>query len=45
MLVTSLSNIFSNSMGCLFVLSVVSFAVQKLLSLIGSPKMVVIFKL
>ena len=42
MLVTSFSNIFSNSMGCLFVLSVVSCPVQKLLSLIRSQKRVVI---
>ena len=30
----SLENIFSHSVGCLFVLSMISFAVQKLLSLI-----------
>ena len=30
----SLANIFSHSVGCLFVLSMISFAVQKLLSLI-----------
>ena len=34
--VISFANIFSRSVGCLFVLSVVSFAVQKLLSLIRS---------
>ena len=34
--VISFSNIFSHSVGCLFVLSMVSFAVQKLLSLIRS---------
>ena len=32
----SLENIFSHSVGCLFVLSMVSFVVQKLLSLIRS---------
>ena len=34
--VTSFSNILSHSIGCLFILLVVSFAVQKLLSLIRS---------
>ena len=34
--VISFANIFSHSVGCLFVLSMVSFAVQKLLSLIRS---------
>ena len=34
--VTSFANIFSHSVGCIFVLSVVFFAVQKLLSLIRS---------
>ena len=34
--VTSFANIFSHSVGCLFVLLMVSFAVQKLLSLIRS---------
>ena len=34
--VISFANIFSHSVGCLFVLSMVSFAVQKLLYLIGS---------
>ena len=34
--VASFANIFSNSEGCLFVLFMVSFAVQKLLSLIRS---------
>ena len=33
-LVASFANIFSHSVGCLFVLFLVSFAVQKLLSLI-----------
>ena len=32
----SFANIFSDSVGCLFVFSIVSFAVQKLLSLITS---------
>ena len=36
LLVISFANIFSHSVGCLFVLSVVSFAVKKLLSLISS---------
>uniref|UniRef100_A0A8C9CQZ2 Uncharacterized protein n=1 Tax=Phocoena sinus TaxID=42100 RepID=A0A8C9CQZ2_PHOSS len=34
--VTSFANIFSHSTGCLFILFMVSFAVQKLLSLIRS---------
>ena len=34
LLVVSFANIFSQSVGCLFVLFVVSFAVQKLISLI-----------
>ena len=34
--VASFANIFSHSVGCLFILLMVSFAVQKLLSLIGS---------
>ena len=34
--VTSSANIFSHSMGCLFIFFMVSFAVQKLLSLITS---------
>ena len=32
LLVTSFANIFSHSVGCLFILFMVSFAVQKLLS-------------
>ena len=36
MLVASFANIFSHSVGCLFVLFMVFFAVQKLLSLIRS---------
>ena len=34
--VASFANIFSQSIGCLFILFMVSFAVQKLVSLIGS---------
>ena len=34
--ISSFANIFSHSVGCLFVLFMVSFAVQKLLSLIRS---------
>ena len=34
--VASFANIFSNSVGCLFILCMVSFAVQQLLSLIRS---------
>ena len=34
LLVISFANIFSHLVGCLFILSVVSFAMQKLLSLI-----------
>ena len=36
LLITSLANIFSLSVGCLFVLFMVSFAVQKLIRLIRS---------
>ena len=36
LLVTLFANIFSHSLGCLFVLLMVSFARQKLLSLIKS---------
>ena len=36
LLVISFANIFSHSVGCLFVLLMVSFAVQKLLRLIRS---------
>ena len=35
--IISFANIFSHSVGCHFILSMVSFAVQKLLSLIMSP--------
>ena len=41
--VTSFANIFSHSMGCLFVLFMVSSAVQKLLSLIKSHLFVFVF--
>ena len=41
--VTSLANIFSHSVGCLFVLFMVSFAVQKLLSLIRSHLFIFVF--
>ena len=34
--VTSFANIFSHSIGCLFILFMVSFAVQKLIGLIRS---------
>ena len=36
LLVTSFANIFSHSVGCLFILSMVSFALQKLLNSIRS---------
>ena len=36
LLVASFANIFSRSVGCLFILFMVSFAVQKLISLIRS---------
>ena len=41
--VTLLSNIFSHSVGCLFVLFMVSFAVQKVLSLISSHLFAFVF--
>ena len=41
--VTSFANIFSHSMGCLFVLFMVSSAVQKLLSLIRSHLFIFVF--
>ena len=43
LLVSSFANIFSHSMGCLFVLFMVSFAVQKLLNLIKSYLFIFIF--
>ena len=41
--VDSLAKIFSHSVGCLFVLFRVSFAVQKLLSLIKSHLLIFVF--
>ena len=41
--VTSFANIFSHSVGCLFILFRVSFAVQKLLSLIRSHLFIFVF--
>ena len=41
--VASLANIFSHSEGCLFVLFMVSFAVQKLLSFIRSHLFIFVF--
>ena len=43
LLVASFSNIFSHSEGCLFILFTVSFAVQKLLSLIRSHLLIFVF--
>ena len=43
MSVDSLAKIFSHSVGCLFVLFRVSFAVQKLLSLIRSHLFIFVF--
>ena len=37
LLVASFANFFSNSVGCLFVLFMISFDVEKLLSLIRVP--------
>ena len=42
-LVTSLANIFSHSIGCLFILFMVSFAVQKRISLIRSHLLIFTF--
>ena len=41
--VVSFANIFSHSDGCIFVLFMVSFAVQKLLSLIKSHSFIFLF--
>ena len=41
--VASFANIFSHSEGCLFILFIVSFAVQKLLSLIRSHLFIFVF--
>ena len=43
MSVISLANVSSHSIGCLFVLLIVSFAVQKLLSLTGSHSFIFVF--
>ena len=43
--VTLFANIFSHFLGCLFTLSMVSFAVQKLLSLIRSHLFLFLFSL
>ena len=43
MLVALFGNIFSHSEGCLFILSMVSFAVQRLLSLIRSHLFIFVF--
>ena len=43
MSVTSFANIFSQSVGCLFVSFMVSFAVQKLLSLVRSHLFIFVF--
>ena len=43
MSVTSFANIFSHSVGCLFILFRVCFAVQKLLSLIKSHLFIFVF--
>ena len=37
------ANIFSHSIGCLFVLFMVSFDIQKLLNLIRSPLFIIVF--
>ena len=41
--VASFANIFSHSVGCLFILFMVSFAMQKLLSLIRSHLFIFVF--
>ena len=41
--VASFANIFSHSVGCLFIFLLVSFAVQKLLSLIKSHSFIFVF--
>ena len=43
LMVTSFANTFSHSEGCLFVLFMVSFAVQKILSLIKSHLFIFVF--
>ena len=41
--ITSFANIFSNSMGCLFILFMVSFAVQKVLGLVRYHLFIFVF--
>ena len=41
--VTLFTNIFSHSVGCLFILFMVSFAVQKIISLISSHLLIFAF--
>ena len=41
--VISFANMFFQSVGCLFILSMVSFAVQKLLNLIRSHLFIIVF--
>ena len=43
MLVTSLANIFSQSVGCLFILLMISLAIQKLVNLIRSHLLIFAF--
>ena len=43
LLVISFANIFSHSEGCLFILFRVSFAMQKLLSLVNSRLFIFVF--
>ena len=43
--VASFANIFSHSEGCIFILFMISFAVQKLLILIGSHLFLFLFSL
>ena len=45
LLVTSFANVFSNSVGCLFILCMLPLAVQKLLSLIRSRLFLFLFSL
>ena len=45
LLVISLANIFSHSVGCLFILLIISLAMQKLLSLIRSQLFLFLFPL
>jgi len=43
LLVTSLANIFSQSVGCLFILLMISLAIQKLVNLIRSHLLIFAF--